>query len=103
MEEMLDGPGRASYTLYMMKHFTIVYNSEHAVEFTKAQCFAARNAVNYDGAEFFIKGVKVSAERFYDEVEAECDAKIAKKSETHKKITVNYGSSTSKVRVWVKK
>ena len=86
-----------------MKHFAICYSPEYSVEFTKAQAFEARNTQNVDGAQFFIKGAPVTAEQFYTAVEAVCEAKISKKEETHKKITVLYGSSTSKVRVWVKR
>jgi len=88
----------------MAKTFKVVYANGHTVECTSRQWADAKNQHNYEGTRFFIKGEEVDAETYYQACEAGADAWFAKKTETHKRISVQHGVlPTSRVWIWVRK
>lgn len=87
----------------MAKRFATTYSNGFTQETSNVN-----EAFNFmmmeETQKFFLKGVEVSYDDFYQECVQLRDAAYAKKCETHKKVVVLHGSSVaSYVTKWVKK
>lgn len=86
----------------MCKRYATQLSNGHRIETSSPH--EARNVQNYDGAQlFFLGGEPVSAAAFYADAGEACAAAWAKKEQTHRRASVLFGSSSSRVTKWVRK
>lgn len=87
-----------------MARFTVKYASQVTETFTAAQVNQAKQVTNHPGTTFYFLDKEVSAQDWFTMVYAACDAQWEKKNQTHKRVTVLYGSSVAGyVTKWVRR
>jgi hypothetical protein len=87
----------------MAKRYATTYST--GLVFETSSCHEANNIVCYDDQQkFALSGVPVSAEDFYAAANQAVNEAWEKKSKTHKRVRVLYGSSAaSYVTKWVRR
>lgn len=86
-----------------MKRYATTYSNGHTVESSSAH--EANNFGNYDDAQTFrLAGAPVTAAEFFAATTAAMQAAWDKKSETHRRVSVQHGAThLSRVEKWVRK
>jgi ribose 5-phosphate isomerase RpiB len=87
----------------MAKRYATTYSNGCAIESSSAH--EARNFVNHDDAQkFFLSGKQVGAAEFFAAVDTAVQAAWDKKSETHKRVSVQHGATQfGRVTKWVRR